>query len=175
MLASQHLRLSSLPLATAIAFGLTLQGRCDDTRAPAAAIPAVVAAPQAVPAKPALNHLANNGPPKSAADKKSSASPPVDERSQAEQITRLERTIERDQMRLEQLRADLQSPESEFNLAEAAFKSIDEALTSAQADAATLAEDGDTAGHAEAQMKIADLTTTWKLARERFDLAIESR
>ncbi len=133
------------------------------------------ASPAATPAQPALNQLADKGSPKLTVESKASPAPRAAELSQAEQITRLERTIERDQMRLSQLHADLNSPESEFNLAEAAFKAIDLSLADAKAVAATLEEDEDAAGLAETQAKIADLTKTWKLARERFDLAIETR
>jgi small-conductance mechanosensitive channel len=135
----------------------------------------VVPTSQPLAAKPPLNHFADKGSPALPPEAKAGSIPVVAEVSQAEQITRIERTIDDDRKRIEQLRADLQSPESEFNLAEAAFKTIDEHLEAAKVDAQSLKDDGDAAGFAEAEAGIADMTKTWRLARERFDLAIETR
>jgi len=138
---------------------------------PTIATPAITA-----PSVPPINHLADKGTAKLPADLKLAIpAPVVPEVSQAEQITRLERTIEEERSLIEKLHQETQAPDNEFNLAETAFKSVDQALSEAKYDAKTLAEDGDSAGQAEAEAKIADLSKTWKLARERFDLAIETR
>jgi len=171
-----HLGTSAAALATLLAASITLAADGAAAPLPTTVAPAIAPAPViTAPATPPLHLLADNGPARLPADAKGALPPPVvPELSQAELITRLERTIEDERAQIEKLRAEMQAPDNEFNLAEAAFKAVDRALAEAKYDAETLAEDGDDVGRAEVEAKIAELSKTWKLARERFDLAIET-
>ena len=95
--------------------------------------------------------------------------------SQAERITSLEKAIEEDTRRIEELRAEAADPMSEYRLAEAQFKEFDERLAAARMELARVTEIGDPAA-IEAQAKgVGEAEKPRSRARERFDLAIESR
>jgi small conductance mechanosensitive channel len=94
--------------------------------------------------------------------------------SVAEQITRLRRSIEVDQERLEALEADRDDPQSEYAEASAAFDRLDKKL----AEQAALLEDPsalDEKALAEARERHDRLEKARALAKERFDLAIDGR
>lgn len=95
--------------------------------------------------------------------------------SQAERITSLEKAIEEDTRRIEELRAEAADPMSEYRLAEAQFKEFDERLAAARMELARVTEIGDPAA-IEAQTKaVGEAEKPRARARERFDLAIDSR
>lgn len=101
--------------------------------------------------------------------------PAAPEVSQAERITSLEKAIEEDTRRIEELRAEAADPMSEYRLAEAQFKEFDERLAAARMELARVTEIGDPAA-IEAQTKgVSEAEKPRARARERFDLAIDSR
>ncbi len=105
------------------------------------------------------------------------ADEPTRELSDAERIAELTEAIESDKEQVAALTAELESPESEYEMAEREFRSLNETrdklieeLEKAQADAASPAE--------TIEKLTSDLetqTTLWRLAKDRFDLAIEDR
>ncbi len=102
------------------------------------------------------------------------ATPPK-ELSEAERITRLERTIAEGKKRLAELNTKLDKqkndPESEFSQAQKEFEKLDQQLKEAREKLPTL--EGEQAK--EAQTALDNLTKQWQLARDRFDLAIQDR
>ncbi|MCL4192106.1 MAG: mechanosensitive ion channel [Thermoguttaceae bacterium] len=92
----------------------------------------------------------------------------------AERIARLQRAMEMDQEHLEVLQAKLGEKETEFNSASEAFK---QANTQWEDARKRLDATGgrDAAALEEAERTIADREKKRKLARERFDLAIDAR
>ena len=95
--------------------------------------------------------------------------------SEAEQITTLQKAIESDSRRVGELRQGLGDPKSEYRQAEAKFKECDEALSAAKTALAKLTESGNVEDATAAQAALPELKRTWELARERFDLVLESR
>lgn len=95
--------------------------------------------------------------------------------TEAERLTRLQRAVEDGEKQLKELRAKIDDPESEFAQAEADFKTVDGQL---EAEKKKL-EEAEKAGQAEEveslKTKVADLEKQRKLARDRFDLAIQER
>lgn len=107
----------------------------------------------------------------------SEADEPAPEHSDAERIAELTEAIEGDKEQLAALTAEFESPESEYAMAEREFRSLNERrdqlieeLEKAKADSKTTAE--------QLEKLTSDFdtqTTLWRLAKERFDLAIEDR
>jgi small conductance mechanosensitive channel len=95
--------------------------------------------------------------------------------SVAEQITRLQRTVEADAKQLAELNAELNNPESEFNKAQAEFKAIDEKYLAEKAEIAKKKEAGEDVGMKRLEDALAEIEKARKLARERADLAIQNR
>ncbi len=98
--------------------------------------------------------------------------------SDAEQIGKLKRAIESSQKRLSELQADVGDPRSEFAQAEAEFQKVDEDLDRKKKALGAITDDGSperTRLRARLQNEIQALEKTWKLAKDRFDLAIEER
>jgi hypothetical protein len=95
--------------------------------------------------------------------------------SVAEQITRLQRGIAADEKQLADLNADLKNPDSEYNKAEAEFKAIDERYIAEKAEIAKKKEAGEDVGMKRLEDALAETEKARKLARERFDLAIQAR
>jgi len=96
--------------------------------------------------------------------------------SDAQRITRLQRTIAENEKLLGDLQAKVdQGPAGEYAKAEAEFEKVDQELTAGrhQADELTKAGKADEAATLRAQL--VDLEQRWKLAKDRFDLAIEQR
>ncbi|MGE3803301.1 MAG: mechanosensitive ion channel domain-containing protein [Gemmataceae bacterium] len=93
----------------------------------------------------------------------------------AEQITKLQRTIEADQKHLERLQVELKDPASDYNQAEVKFKDLDEKRAELKKQEEQLRKDGK---KEEADKLIADsasLEESWKLAKDQFNLAIQER
>jgi moderate conductance mechanosensitive channel len=95
--------------------------------------------------------------------------------SEAEQITRLQRMIAADEKQLADLKAELNNPEGEYRKAESEFKAINERLLAEKAEIARKKEEKEEVGLTRLEAALAETEKNWKLARERFDLAIQTR
>lgn len=95
--------------------------------------------------------------------------------SDAERIARLQRSIEADQKSLQQIQDQLASPESEFQKAEDEFKLFDAKLVDADKRLQQLTQDGNTEEADKLRAERAKLEEPWKLAKSRFELAIQER
>ena len=95
--------------------------------------------------------------------------------TEAEQITRLQRTIASDSKRVDELKCELADPTSEYHQAEAEFRTLDDAAATAKAELAKLTEPGQEAAAAELKARLAETENKRQLARARFDLAIKTR
>jgi small-conductance mechanosensitive channel len=105
----------------------------------------------------------------------SDASAPTQTVTLAEQIRNLEKAIEADTQRLDKLRAEGADPMSEYRLAEAGFKACDEKLTTAKVDLERIDQAGGAEDREIQQAMIAEAEKQWTAAKERFNLAIDSR
>lgn len=98
--------------------------------------------------------------------------------SEAEQVSRLKRSIDSVQKRLADLSAEVANPQGEFARAEAEFQKIDEDVERKKKALAAIPDDGTpikARARAKIQAEIQALDKTWTLAKDRFDLAIEER
>ena len=102
---------------------------------------------------------------------------PGDEHSDAERIAELTEAIDSDKEQLAALTTELGNPESEYAIAEREFRSLNEQrdqlleeFEEAKADSKTQSET-----LAKLTSDVDTQTTLWRLAKERFDLAIEDR
>lgn len=97
--------------------------------------------------------------------------PTAPEVSEAEQIAQLSRSIESSKRELNRLQAERNGPRSEYAQAEAEFRQLDEKLV-------RLRKAIREAGPEEAEKlkeQVAEHEKTWKLSKDRFDLAIDER
>lgn len=92
----------------------------------------------------------------------------------AEKVARLQRAIDDSTRQVEQLRAQLSEPASEFARAESAFAKLDQQLQEARKALAASGE-GDDGRTRQLQSELNDLQPEHKLAKDRFDLAIRER
>lgn len=103
------------------------------------------------------------------------ATPGVASTSVAEQITRLERTIQSDTQRITDLNAESADPEGEYQQAEQEFRAVELELAEKQ-DAITTFRQGDQTDELRtAEEVLRSLEAKHDLARQRFDLAIQTR
>ncbi|WP_220369792.1 mechanosensitive ion channel family protein [Paludisphaera rhizosphaerae] len=102
------------------------------------------------------------------------ANPQVPGESVAERITLLQKSIEKDEKRLAELKAERDDPKGEYAEAEATFTGVDASLKEAQEELGKLG-DGDQAKRTELEAKIERLRKARELTKNRFDLAIEDR
>jgi len=114
------------------------------------------------------------------AEKRSVAAPAVvtaanEAPSEAERISRLRRSIEEDRARLDALERELQNPESEYRKAEAEFQTLDTQRAELNKQLEKLRESDRQTEAAQLLEKIQALDKPWKLAKDRFQLAIEER
>jgi small conductance mechanosensitive channel len=100
---------------------------------------------------------------------------PAVELSPAEQITRLQRSIDADQAELARLSAALEDPKNEYGQAEADFKRQDDELSRLQRNLDAARAAGDTELATKIETELESTSKTRELSKERFDLAIESR
>jgi small-conductance mechanosensitive channel len=117
-------------------------------------------------------------PAEQSAAKRSGDSPSLlkaPQQSRAEVITRLERAIQADSERLEKAHAELNDPESEYHVAEKAFRECDELLKTKKADLAIASTEANSDLTKQLRLETEELEKKWNLARERFDLSIEKR
>lgn len=96
--------------------------------------------------------------------------------SDAERISRMQRGIRDAQRQLKKLRAAFDSPDSEYNAADAEFTTLDRERTAARKKLQQVTEAGADPGEIEQRRRaLDDIEARWKIARERFDLAIDER
>lgn len=95
--------------------------------------------------------------------------------TEAEQITRLQRTIASDEKRIDELKCEVADPASEYFQAEAEFKTLDDRATQEKAELAKLPEAGQEEAVAKLKASLAETEKKRQLARSRFDLAIQTR
>ncbi len=91
--------------------------------------------------------------------------------SEAEQIAQLNRSINSAKQELDRLQTELNDPESEYAKAEAEFRQLDEKLVNLRKQA----KDAPPEVAAKLGEQLVGLEKTWKLSKDRFDLAIEER
>lgn len=127
-------------------------------------------AQEGVPKAPSADH-ARQTPPANGSAEVADQSPA--KQSDAERITRLQRTIEDDEKLLKELNAKLDDPEGEYSKAEAEFKSLDEELEAKRQELQGLKDEGKADQAAALQAEIEPLQQRWKLSKDRFDLAIQ--
>lgn len=94
--------------------------------------------------------------------------------SPAERINRLQRTIEREENQLAKIKAERDDPNGEYARAKARFEEADKALQALKKAIRDLPA-GDVAGRKAAEARAAEQEKLRTLAKNRFDLAIETR
>jgi small-conductance mechanosensitive channel/predicted nucleic acid-binding Zn-ribbon protein len=95
--------------------------------------------------------------------------------SEAERLASLDRVIEAETKRLHELETELNNPNSEYADAEQAFQEIDKELEEARDQLAEFKKNGKTREAALLERSIKAAETQWKLAKDRFEIAIEER
>jgi small conductance mechanosensitive channel len=95
--------------------------------------------------------------------------------SDAERIANLDRTIEAGTERLKELEDELVSPTSEYAKAENEFGELDSELQETREQLAQFSGAGKTREAALLERSIKAMEVQWKLAKSRFELAIEER
>jgi small-conductance mechanosensitive channel len=95
--------------------------------------------------------------------------------SLAERIARLERVQDTDKKRLQSLQKRLVEQEEEYKKASEEFKRVDARWEEQKKALQAAQESGDAAGSEKLPSAVTELEKKRKLARERFDLAIEAR
>ncbi|NOT01067.1 MAG: mechanosensitive ion channel [Phycisphaerales bacterium] len=95
----------------------------------------------------------------------------------AERISRLKRTIEETEKHLDELRGKLEDPNNEYARAESEFQQLDVEKTDKKKELQKLADAG--SGQLPEAVRLEEELTAleprWKLAKDRFDLAIAER
>ena len=92
-----------------------------------------------------------------------------------ERISRLQRTIQSDISRLDELKCQLDDPANDYFRAEARFNALDAQRGDSRKAAQQALADGDQASLVRLQNELAELETTWSLAKLEFQLAIDQR
>ena len=137
--------------------------------------------PPTVPSPPAVSAPARpqeSGSSAPAADakvktaSKGAQAAPAD--SAAEQINRLQNSIAAEEKHLERLKAERDDPAGEYAQAKAAFEEADQSLQSKK-KALDAMPPGDLAGRRDLGAQVAEQEKLRNLAKNRFDLAIETR
>jgi small conductance mechanosensitive channel len=100
---------------------------------------------------------------------------PLSKQTDAERISRIERSVEADDKRMLALKASLTDPNGEYAQAEAAFRQLDAERTQHHQQLKEAEESGATESWARMQESGQTLEKKWQLAKERFDLAIGER
>ncbi|MBA3312992.1 MAG: mechanosensitive ion channel [Planctomycetaceae bacterium] len=95
--------------------------------------------------------------------------------TKAEQINGLRQTNLSDQQRLDELRAGMSDPQGEFHQAEAEFREADRVLQYGKKRIEALTAANKTADAAALKPPFDEADAAWRRARERFDLAIQTR
>jgi small-conductance mechanosensitive channel/predicted nucleic acid-binding Zn-ribbon protein len=101
--------------------------------------------------------------------------PPAQPTSDAEKIARLQRTIDESRTQLDALRSKLDDPDSEYANAQAEFTALDGEFERKKKDLQNLREGGSKEPVTALETEVQELEAQWKLAKDRFDLAIKER
>lgn len=95
--------------------------------------------------------------------------------SDAERVARLQRAIDSDEMLFRELKSEVDSPQSEYAMAESEFKALDGQLANLKKDAQKLRDEGKSDDLASLKSQIESVEKKWKLAENRFAVALEER
>ncbi|MCU0876754.1 MAG: mechanosensitive ion channel [Pirellulaceae bacterium] len=95
--------------------------------------------------------------------------------SEAERIARLQRSIDADQLRLDQLQASIDDPLGEYARADEAFKTLDQELADVKRELAAAQNAGRVLDVDVLRSSLAELEPRWAEARSQFQRAIEER
>lgn len=110
-----------------------------------------------------------------AADKELAQNDPALEPAVREGIATSQRTIEADEKRLDALKQELADPDGEYNQAQKAFKDIDTQLNEKKQQLEELEKEKGEAEAAPLRAEVKTLDTSWKLAKDRLQLATKER
>lgn len=99
----------------------------------------------------------------------------VEKLSDAEKIARLQQGIEEGEQVLRELRKSIENPDGEYFKAEAAFKKLDADYKAKKKELTPIATSTTQPTSQKARADLDDLEQRWKLAKDRFDLAIQDR
>ncbi len=102
-------------------------------------------------------------------------SAPAEKVSDAERISRLQRSIDETQKQLDEMRGKLNDPQSEYKKAETEFSDLDRQYEEKRKNLQKTGDEGDDGKVAPLESELSDLEKRRTLARERFDLAIKER
>ncbi len=103
------------------------------------------------------------------------ASPETDPHSDAHRISELRETIEEDREQLTSLETEVDNPQGEYALAEAAFRELKSDLERETENLENARQATDTARVRTLELEIASIERKRRLAEARFELAIEDR
>jgi small-conductance mechanosensitive channel len=95
--------------------------------------------------------------------------------SEAERIARLQRSIDADQVRLDQLESSIDNPQGEYARADEAFKTLDQELADVKRELAAAQNAGRVLDVDVLRSSLAELEPRWAEARTQFQLEIEER
>jgi small conductance mechanosensitive channel len=113
-------------------------------------------------------------PPKAEAPKPDEKKPAKAE-TEAEKIARIQRSVEDGDKQLAEIKKQVEDPQSECALAQAAFKKLDEKVQTLNRELKRLEALKKPTEAAELKKELAGLQTRWKQARDRADIALEER
>ena len=101
--------------------------------------------------------------------------PKTDVISDAERIGRLQRSLEKDKVQLEQLLSELTAAEAEFTKAGQIFNKVDGRVTEAKTKLEQAGDDAPAETKATLTKELENVKEKWSLCKERFDLSLEAR
>ncbi|MBU0640098.1 MAG: mechanosensitive ion channel, partial [Planctomycetes bacterium] len=132
-----------------------------------------VAAGQEAAPKPARQDPAQQPTP--AAGQQAAPAAPQEKLSDAERIARLQRTIDENEQRLNELKAKVDDPQGDYAKAEAEFATLDKDLEEKKKTLQKLQSEGRADEVTALQTELEDLQKRRNLTKDRFDLAIKER
>ncbi len=95
--------------------------------------------------------------------------------TEAEQITRLQRTLASDAKRIDELKCEVADPSSEYFQAEMEFRTLDDRAAQEKTELAKLTDPAQADAATVLKANLAETEKKRQLARARFDLAIQTR
>jgi small-conductance mechanosensitive channel len=124
---------------------------------------------------PTLGQQSSAKPDKKSPTSDSDRAPTGNGLSEAERISRLQRSIDADQQRLDQLKSAIENPAGEYARADEAFKTLDQELADVKRELAAAQNAGRVLDVNVLRASLAELEPRWAEARTQFQLAIEER
>jgi small-conductance mechanosensitive channel len=109
------------------------------------------------------------------AGKQAAPAAPQEKLSDAERIARLQRTIEENEQRLNELKGKVDDPQGDYAKAEAEFATLDKDLEAKKKTLQKLQSEGRNDEAVALQTELDDLQKRRDLTKDRFDLAIKER